>query len=75
MIGGYEHRAAQLEMAELVQDAFAANTMLRREPGRKTLAYLLPAICSGRQLVISTPQVVQEQLYQRYPLSAASRRS
>src|SRR5580700_3616649 len=57
MIGGYEHRRAQLLMAELVQDAFETHHHVVVEAGTgtgKTLAYLLPAICSGRRVVIST---------------------
>ena len=69
MIGGYEHRAAQLEMAELVHDAFTSKHHAVVEAGTgtgKTLAYLLPAICSGRRVVISTAtKSLQEQLYQK----------
>ena len=69
MIGGYEHRPAQLEMAEAVHDAFANHHHTIVEAGTgtgKTLAYLLPAICSGRRVVISTAtKSLQEQLYQK----------
>ena len=69
MIGGYEHRPAQLEMAERVQDAFEKRHHAILEAGTgtgKTLAYLLPAICSGRRVVISTAtKSLQEQLYQK----------
>ena len=69
MIGGYEHRAAQLEMAEMVHDAFQTRHHAIVEAGTgtgKTLAYLLPAICSGRRVVISTAtKSLQEQLYQK----------
>ena len=69
MIGGYEHRRAQLQMAELVQDAFENHHHAVVEAGTgtgKTLAYLLPAICSGRRVVISTAtKSLQEQLYQK----------
>jgi ATP-dependent DNA helicase DinG len=69
MIGGYEHRRAQLEMAELVHDAFTSKHHAVVEAGTgtgKTLAYLLPAICSGRRVVISTAtKSLQEQLYQK----------
>jgi ATP-dependent DNA helicase DinG len=69
MIGGYEHRRGQLEMAELVQDAFETHHHAVVEAGTgtgKTLAYLLPAICSGRRVVISTAtKSLQEQLYQK----------
>jgi ATP-dependent DNA helicase DinG len=69
MIGGYEHRPAQLEMAEAVHDAFQDHHHAIVEAGTgtgKTLAYLLPAICSGRRVVISTAtKSLQEQLYQK----------
>jgi ATP-dependent DNA helicase DinG len=69
MIGGYEHRPAQLEMAEVVHDAFTDKHHAVVEAGTgtgKTLAYLLPAICSGRRVVISTAtKSLQEQLYQK----------
>jgi ATP-dependent DNA helicase DinG len=69
MIGGYEHRPAQLEMAEAVNDAFVSHHHAIVEAGTgtgKTLAYLLPAICSGRRVVISTAtKSLQEQLYQK----------
>jgi ATP-dependent DNA helicase DinG len=69
MIGGYEHRPAQLQMAEAVHDAFQKHHHSVVEAGTgtgKTLAYLLPAICSGRRVVISTAtKSLQEQLYQK----------
>ena len=65
----YEYRAAQLEMAELVHDAFASHHHAIVEAGTgtgKTLAYLIPAICSGRRVVISTAtKSLQEQLFQK----------
>lgn len=69
MIGGYEHRPGQLEMAKAVDDAFENHHHVIVEAGTgtgKTLAYLLPAICSGRRVVISTAtKSLQEQLYQK----------
>lgn len=69
MIGGYEHRSGQLEMAEMVHDAFESHHHAILEAGTgtgKTLAYLVPAICSGRRVVISTAtKSLQEQLYQK----------
>jgi ATP-dependent DNA helicase DinG len=69
MIGGYEHRRAQLQMAQLVHEAFEEHHHVVVEAGTgtgKTLAYLLPAICSGRRVVISTAtKSLQEQLYQK----------
>ena len=69
MIGGYEHRPAQLEMAQAVDHAFENHHHAIVEAGTgtgKTLAYLLPAICSGRRVVVSTAtKSLQEQLYQK----------
>jgi len=65
----YEYRPAQLEMAELVHDAFETHHHAIVEAGTgtgKTLAYLIPAICSGRRVVISTAtKSLQEQLFQK----------
>src|ERR1700746_4014212 len=65
----YEYRAAQLEMAEVVHDAFETHHHAIVEAGTgtgKTLAYLIPAISSGRRVVISTAtKSLQEQLFQR----------
>jgi len=64
---GYEHRRSQLEMAELVDETFRAKQHLLVEAGTgtgKTLAYLIPAIRSGRRVVISTAtKSLQEQLF------------
>ena len=66
---GYEFRAAQLEMAEMVDEAFARHQHALIEAGTgtgKTLAYLIPAIRSGRRVVISTAtKSLQEQLFQK----------
>ena len=67
MPAGYEHRRSQLEMAERVDEAFRNKQHLLVEAGTgtgKTLAYLIPAIRSGRRVVISTAtKSLQEQLY------------
>jgi ATP-dependent DNA helicase DinG len=69
MPDGYEHRRSQLEMAELVEEAFRDKRHLIVEAGTgtgKTLAYLLPAILSGRRVVVSTAtKSLQEQLYSK----------
>ena len=69
MPGGYEHRPTQLEMAELVEAAFQEKRPLIVEAGTgtgKTLAYLIPAIRSGRRVVISTAtKSLQEQLFEK----------
>lgn len=66
---GYEFRAAQLEMAEMVDKAFARHQHALIEAGTgtgKTLAYLVPAIRSGRRVVISTAtKSLQEQLFEK----------
>jgi ATP-dependent DNA helicase DinG len=66
---GYEHRPSQLEMAELVEAAFQEKRHLIVEAGTgtgKTLAYLIPAIRSGRRVVISTAtKSLQEQLFEK----------
>ncbi len=63
----YEFRAGQLEMAEAVAAALADKKHLIVEAGTgtgKTLAYLVPAILSGRRIVISTgTKNLQEQLF------------
>ena len=65
----YEFRGSQLEMARIVDDAFANKRQVVIEAGTgtgKTLAYLIPAIRSGRKVVISTAtKSLQEQLFQK----------
>jgi ATP-dependent DNA helicase DinG len=65
---GYEHRAAQLEMAHAVERALVHDEVLLAEAGTgtgKTLAYLLPAILSGKKVVISTgTKTLQDQIVQ-----------
>jgi ATP-dependent DNA helicase DinG len=66
---GYEFRPSQLEMAEIVEQAFEKKQHAVIEAGTgtgKTLAYLIPAIRSGRRVVISTAtKSLQEQLFQK----------
>ncbi len=66
---GYEFRRAQLEMAEMIDEAFQKHQHTLIEAGTgtgKTLAYLIPAIRSGRRVVISTAtKSLQEQLFQK----------
>jgi len=63
----YEYRPGQLEMAEAVEAAIKDKRHLLVEAGTgtgKTLAYLIPAILSGRRVVISTgTKNLQEQLF------------
>jgi ATP-dependent DNA helicase DinG len=66
---GYEFRPSQLAMAKIADDAFAKHQHVVIEAGTgtgKTLAYLIPAIRSGRKVVISTAtKSLQEQLFQK----------
>jgi ATP-dependent DNA helicase DinG len=66
---GYEFRGSQLEMAQIADDAFQKHQHVVIEAGTgtgKTLAYLIPAIRSGRRVVISTAtKSLQEQLFQK----------
>ncbi|MGB0122215.1 MAG: helicase C-terminal domain-containing protein, partial [Silvibacterium sp.] len=63
----YEFRRGQLEMAQAVERALEENRHLIVEAGTgtgKTLAYLLPALRSGRRVIISTgTKNLQEQLF------------
>ncbi len=63
----YEFREGQLQMAEAVESALAEKKHLIVEAGTgtgKTLAYLVPAILSGKRVVISTgTKNLQEQLF------------
>jgi ATP-dependent DNA helicase DinG len=69
MPDGYEHRPSQLQMAEMVEAAFREKRHAIVEAGTgtgKTLAYLIPAIRSGRRVVISTAtKSLQEQLFEK----------
>jgi ATP-dependent DNA helicase DinG len=66
---GYEFRPSQLEMARRMEEAFEQHhhTVIEAGTGTgKTLAYLIPAIRSGRRVVISTAtKSLQEQLFQK----------
>jgi ATP-dependent DNA helicase DinG len=66
---GYEFRPSQQEMAELVEQAFRDQRHAVVEAGTgtgKTLAYLIPALRSGRRVVISTAtKSLQEQLFSK----------
>jgi len=64
---GFRPRPAQLEMAQAVQKAIAKNTSLIAEAGTgtgKTFAYLIPAIVSGKRVIVSTgTKNLQDQLF------------
>jgi ATP-dependent DNA helicase DinG len=63
----YEDRPGQVAMAEAVEDALADERPLFVEAGTgtgKTLAYLVPAILSGKKIVVSTAtKALQEQIF------------
>jgi ATP-dependent DNA helicase DinG len=63
----YEFRPGQVEMAEAVESALADKRHLIVEAGTgtgKTLAYLVPALLSGKRIIVSTgTKNLQEQLY------------
>src|ERR1700687_4593640 len=63
----YEFRSGQVEMAEAVESALADKRHLIVEAGTgtvKTLAYLVPALLSGKRIIVSTgTKNLQEQLF------------
>src|SRR4029077_6594947 len=63
----YEFRPGQVQMAEAVESALADKRHLIVEAGTgtgKTLAYLVPALLSGKRIVVSTgTKNLQEQLF------------
>jgi ATP-dependent DNA helicase DinG len=65
----YEYRPGQIHMAEAVSDTLAGGGIALIEAGTgtgKTLAYLIPALASGRRVIVSTAtKNLQEQLYKK----------
>lgn len=68
-ISGFAPRQAQKHMAEAVDDVLEQQGILLAEAGTgtgKTFAYLVPALNSGKQVVISTgSKALQDQLFQK----------
>ncbi|MBN2646506.1 MAG: ATP-dependent DNA helicase [Thiotrichales bacterium] len=68
-VPGYAPRQAQIEMAQEVAQAIAQAETLLAEAGTgtgKTFAYLLPALLSGKKVLVSTAtKTLQEQLVQK----------
>lgn len=66
-IPGYRLRPQQLDMAERIAAAIAANAVLVAEAGTgtgKTFAYLVPALRSGGKVIVSTgTKNLQDQLF------------
>ena len=76
---GYEEREGQLAMADAVERALTEDRVLLCEAGTgtgKTLAYLVPAILSGRKVVVSTAtKALEEQIFSKdLPLVAENLR-
>jgi ATP-dependent DNA helicase DinG len=69
VLPGYEARAEQLAMTELVERALETESVALVEAGTgtgKTLAYLVPALLSGKKVVVSTgTKTLQEQIFHR----------
>jgi ATP-dependent DNA helicase DinG len=64
---GWEHREGQLAMAEAIERALEHERHVFVEAGTgtgKTLAYLVPALLSGRKVVVSTAtRALQDQIF------------
>ena len=69
IVKGYQPRAAQLEMAEAIERAIEKQQHLIAEAGTgtgKTFAYLVPAILSGKRVIVSTgTKNLQDQLFNK----------
>jgi ATP-dependent DNA helicase DinG len=69
IISGYQPRTAQIEMAEAIVRAVEESQSLIAEAGTgtgKTFAYLVPAILSGKKVIISTgTKNLQDQLFNK----------
>jgi ATP-dependent DNA helicase DinG len=68
-IPGFSFRSQQLEMAQAVERAMAQGGILVSEAGTgtgKTFAYLVPALLSGKKVIVSTgTRNLQDQLFHR----------
>jgi ATP-dependent DNA helicase DinG len=68
-LDGFSFRSQQLDMAHAVGEVFEAGSVLVAEAGTgtgKTFAYLVPAMLSGRKVIVSTgTRALQDQLYLR----------
>lgn len=69
VISGYSPRVGQIEMAEKIALAIANQQHLIAEAGTgtgKTFAYLIPAILSGKKVIVSTgTKNLQDQLFNK----------
>jgi ATP-dependent DNA helicase DinG len=68
-VPGFAPRAVQQAMASAVEEAIADRQMLVAEAGTgtgKTYAYLVPALMSGKRVIVSTgTKTLQDQLFHR----------
>ena len=68
-IPGFQPRAAQVTMSNAVTESIDAQNVLVAEAGTgtgKTYAYLVPALRSGKKVIVSTgSKALQDQLYHR----------
>ena len=68
-VPGFAPRASQQDMADAVEDAIANGHSLIAEAGTgtgKTFAYLVPALRSGKRIIVSTgTKTLQDQLFHR----------
>ncbi|MBO9664712.1 ATP-dependent DNA helicase [Dokdonella sp.] len=68
-VPGFAPRASQQSMAAAVEEAIDERQMLVAEAGTgtgKTFAYLVPALTSGRRVIVSTgTKTLQDQLFHR----------
>ena len=66
---GFAPRQAQIEMAQVVERTLSSGESLVAEAGTgigKTLAYLVPALLSGKRIIVSTgTKTLQDQLFFR----------
>ncbi|WP_029407608.1 ATP-dependent DNA helicase [Thiomicrorhabdus sp. Milos-T2] len=69
LVDGYAPRQAQIDMAKEVMELIEENDTLLAEAGTgtgKTFAYLVPALLSGKKIIVSTAtKTLQEQLVQK----------
>jgi ATP-dependent DNA helicase DinG len=68
-LGGYEGRSGQVQMAKIIERGFLENMHTVVEAGTgvgKSLAYLVPALRTGKRVIISTGTIaLQEQLVRK----------
>ena len=68
-LSGFEARTGQVQMAQLIERGFLEGMHTIVEAGTgvgKSLAYLVPALRSGKKVVVSTGTIaLQEQLFQK----------